>query len=209
MAELRIQRLELGPYGTNAYVVACAATGKTILIDTPGQASDIVAALAGTPVELIVITHGHGDHLEALAGVKAALKAPVAVHPGDASRLPFGPDRLLEDGDTVQVGEVALKVIHTPGHTPGSICLFTDGHLLSGDTMFPNGPGKTATPENFRQVVDSIVNRLFVLPAGTQVYPGHGEGTVLAREQERFATFSRRPPDPNLCGDVLWVPEAG
>jgi glyoxylase-like metal-dependent hydrolase (beta-lactamase superfamily II) len=103
---------------------------------------------------------------------------------------------------------VALRVIHTPGHTPGSICLFADGHLLSGDTLFPNGPGKTATPQDFRQVVDSIVSRLLVLPDDTQVHPGHGEETVLGREKERFAAFSRRPQDLNLCGDVLWVPEA-
>ncbi|MDP6100871.1 MAG: MBL fold metallo-hydrolase, partial [Dehalococcoidia bacterium] len=140
--------------------------------------------------------------------VKEATKAPVAVNAGDAGRLPFNPDRLLEDGDTVQVGQVSLRVIHTPGHTPGSICLFSDGYLLSGDTLFPNGPGKTATPQNFRQVVDSIVSKLFILPDDTQVYSGHGDITALGREKGRFNAFSRGPQNPNLCGDVLWVQES-
>ena len=208
MAQLKIQHLQLGSYGTNAYVVTCATTGKTVLVDTPGKPADILAALAGVTPEYILITHGHMDHLEALAGVKEATKAPVAAHAGDARRLPFSSDRLLEDGDTVQVGQVALRVIHSPGHTPGSICFFTDGHLLSGDTLFPNGPGKTATPQDFRQVVDSIVSKLFILPDDTQVYSGHGDATVLGREKEYFAAFNRGPQDPNLCGDVLWVPES-
>ena len=208
MAQLRIRSLQLGSYGTNGYVVACAATGKTVLIDAPGQAGDILTALSGATVEHILITHGHGDHLEALAGVKAALRVPVAAHAGDSFRLPGEPDRLLKDGDTVEVGQVVLRVIHTPGHTPGSICLYTEGHLFSGDTLFPNGPGRTGSPQAFRQVVDSIVKRLFVLPDDTAVYPGHGEGTVLGREKELFAAFSRRPADPDLCGDVLWVPGA-
>ncbi|MDP7240242.1 MAG: MBL fold metallo-hydrolase, partial [Dehalococcoidia bacterium] len=114
MAQLRIQHLQLGAYGTNAYVVTCTTTGKTVLVDTPGQPADILAALGGVIPEYILITHGHMDHLEALAGVKEATKAPVAVNAGDAGRLPFNPDRLLEDGDTVQVGQVSLRVIHTP-----------------------------------------------------------------------------------------------
>lgn len=208
MAQLRIRRLQLGSYGTNGYVVACAATGRAMLIDAPGQVNDILAALSGATVERILITHGHGDHLEALAGVKAALRVPVAAHAGDSFRLPGEPDRLLKDGDTVEVGQVVLRVIHTPGHTPGSICLYAEGHLFSGDTLFPNGPGRTGSPQAFRQVVDSIVKRLFVLPDDTAVYPGHGEGTVLGQEKELFAAFSRRSADPGLCGDVLWVPGA-
>jgi len=206
MARLKVRRLELGPYGTNAYILVCAATGAAVLIDAPGPARDILAALSGREVEYILITHGHGDHLGALPELKRALNAPVAVHPADARRLPFNPDRLLQDGETISVGEVTLKVIHTPGHTPGSVCFYSPGDLFSGDTLFPNGPGKTATPRDFRQIVESITGKLFVLPDDTRVYPGHGEGTELGREKALFNEFNRRPHAPDLCGDVFWVP---
>jgi hydroxyacylglutathione hydrolase len=200
-----ITRLELAPFGTNAYIVVCQATGDSILVDAPGEADKVVDQLAGTKPKYIVITHSHIDHIGALEELRARLKIPVAIHPKDAARLPSRRDIELNDGDTVEVGKLKLKVLHTPGHTPGSLCLLVDKYLISGDTLFPGGPGKTGTPFDFKQIVKSIETKLFILPDDTEVYPGHGEATVLGKEKKEFAVFASKSHDPNLCGDVLWL----
>jgi len=202
---VRITRLELGPFGTNAYIVVCQATGDSILVDAPGEADKVLSQLAGTKPKYIVITHSHIDHIGALEELRAKLKIPVAVHPKDAARLPSRPVFELNDGDIVEVGKLKLKVLHTPGHTPGSLCLLVGKYLISGDTIFPGGPGKTGTPADFKQIVKSIETKLFVLPDDTEVYPGHGDATVLGKEKKEFAVFASKPHDSNLCGDVLWL----
>jgi glyoxylase-like metal-dependent hydrolase (beta-lactamase superfamily II) len=146
------------------------------------------------------------DHLGALSELKSSLGIPVAVHPLDAGSLPLKPEMLLGDGDTVSFGKIELRVLHTPGHTPGSLCFLTGKYLISGDTLFPGGPGKTGSPANLRQIIESITDKIFCLPEDTQVHPGHGDSTILKKEKEEFALFSSRPHDPNLCGDVLWLP---
>jgi len=203
--DVRIIRMELGPWGTNAYIVACRATGDSILVDAPGDADNVLKQLAGTKPKYIVLTHTHIDHIGALEELKARLKVPVALHPEDAVRLSLRPDMELKDGDTIEVGKLKLKVLHTPGHTPGSLCFLVGKYLISGDTIFPGGPGKTGTPADFKQIVKSLDTRLFVLPDDTHVYPGHGDGTVLGKEKKEFAIFASKPHDPNLCGDVLWL----
>lgn len=202
---VKIIKMELGPWGTNAYIVVCQATGDSLLVDAPGDADRILKQLAGTNPKYILITHTHIDHIGALEELKARLKIPVALHAEDAVRLSLGQDMELKDGDTMKVGKLKLKVLHTPGHTPGSLCFLLNKHLISGDTIFPGGPGKTGTPADFKKIVKSIETRIFVLPDDTQVYPGHGEGTVLGKEKKEFAAFASKPHDPNLCGDVLWL----
>jgi glyoxylase-like metal-dependent hydrolase (beta-lactamase superfamily II) len=204
-SNVRITRLELGPFGTNAYIVVCQTTGDSIVVDAPGEADEVLSQLAGTKPKYIVITHTHIDHIGALEELKSKLKIPVAVYSKDAARLPSRPDIELNDGDIVEVGKLKLKVLHTPGHTPGSLCLLVGKYLISGDTIFPGGPGKTGTPADFKQIVKSIENKLFVLSDDTEVYPGHGDATVLGKEKKEFADFASRRHDPNLCGDVLWL----
>ncbi|MFH1651695.1 MAG: MBL fold metallo-hydrolase [Chloroflexota bacterium] len=200
----KIERLTLGPWGTNAYLLVCNDTGESAVIDAPGEAAKLMAALRGTEPRYLLLTHNHRDHTGALVEVKQRLGIPLAAHPDDAGNLPVAPDILLQDGERFMVGKLEVQVRHTPGHTPGSICLLTGPYLFSGDTLFPGGPGKTGSPDAFRQIVASLETKIFVLPGGTKVYPGHGDDTVLEVEKEAYRKFAARKHDPGLCGDVLW-----
>lgn len=202
---IRIERLELGPYGTNAYVLVCLATGSSVLVDAPAEASKILERLKGTEPKYILITHTHRDHLGAFSELRSKLKVPVAIHPLEAKSLPSPPEILLSDGDTVSFGNIKLKVLHVPGHTAGSLCFLTGQYLIAGDTLFPGGPGRTNSPSDLKQIIESITRKIFVLPDETHVYSGHGDSMVLKVGKEEFRVFSSRPHSPDLCGDVLWL----
>ncbi len=199
---IQIERYELGPFGTNSYIMTCLKTGDSVVFDAPGDAQKIIDQLQQTKPKYILMTHNHMDHTGALTQLKSAIDVPVAAHAAD--RLPIKADMLLTDGETITFGDIRLAVMHTPGHTPGSLCFYTEGYLISGDTLFPGGPGKTGSPADFRQIVESLKNKIFVLPDDTQVFPGHGDHAVLGKEKLAFEAFEARPHEPNLCGDVLW-----
>ena len=195
-SSIQIERMTLGPYGTNAYLLTCRKTGAGVVIDVPGDNDQILAGLEGIRPQLILITHNHMDHTGGLRELAATLRVPVAAHPADAAELPIPVDKPLQDGDRIAVGAFELEVIHTPGHTPGSVCFLTGRHLIAGDTLFPGGPGHTRSPEDFRQILASITRKLLVLPDDTLVYPGHGEGTVLGKEKPAIQRFLARPQSP-------------
>jgi glyoxylase-like metal-dependent hydrolase (beta-lactamase superfamily II) len=111
----------------------------------------------------------------------------------------------VEDGQEIAVGQLTMRAIHTPGHTPGSTCFTVGRYLLSGDTLFPGGPGRTRTPADFQQTVESISKRLLTLPDETEVLTGHGDGTTIARSKQEFAAFAAREHPADLCGDVTWA----
>ncbi len=201
---IQIEKMELGPFGTNTYILICRKTGDSIIIDAPGEAGKIMERLKETNPKYLLMTHNHMDHTGALSELKSALNVPVAAHEADAAKLPTTPDVLLKDEDVVAFGEIQVKVLHTPGHTPGSLCFFTDIYLISGDTLFPGGPGKTWSPADFEKIIESITGKLFDLPDDTHVFPGHGDSTILKKEKLAFEEFSSGPHDPNLYGDVLW-----
>ncbi len=201
---IQIECCVLGPFGTNSYIMRCLKTGDSVVVDAPGDAPKILKRLKPTNPKYILMTHNHMDHTGALAELKSALNVPIAAHAADAARLPVPADMLLADGEVITFGNIRFAVIHTPGHTPGSLCFYTEGYLISGDTLFPDGPGKTGFPAEFKQIVESLQQKIFVLPGDTQVFPGHGDHTVLKKEKLAFEAFSARPHDPDLCGDVLW-----
>ncbi len=192
---LEFRKLALGPYDNNVYVVVCPRTRESVVIDASHDAARIAEAAAGTGVQAILLTHGDPDHIDALQDLRTRLAVPVAVHPEDAQRLPAPPDRTLADGETIRVGDGALRVIHTPGHTPGSVCFYSaeDATLIAGDTLFPGGPGATrGDPERFAQIIASIREQLFVLPGETAVRPGHGADTTIAAEKPHLQEWIDR-----------------
>jgi len=140
---IQIDRLTLGPYETNSYVLMCRHTAESVLVDAPGGADKVIHQLKRTNPRYILITHAHMDHTGALSELKKRLGVPVSAHTLEAKRLPLKPEILLEDGDRISFGKMELTVLHTPGHTPGSVCFLTGKYLIAGDTIFPAGPGKT------------------------------------------------------------------
>lgn len=200
-----IARLSLGPYGTNSYIVKCLKTQNTLVVDAPGESEKVIGVLAETNPKYILMTHNHLDHIGGLEQLKSGLNIPVAAHISDADKLPVQPDILLNHNDEIDLGSLKLKVLHTPGHTPGSLCLYYNKVLLSGDTLFNGGPGKTGSPASFMQIIESLTNKVFKLPDDTEVFPGHGDSTTLKKEKEEYRVFSSKSHDSGLCGDIVWL----
>ena len=202
--EVRIVQLEVGDHGNNCYMLIHPETQASAIIDAPAEGGRIVDAIAGTTPSFIIITHRHSDHWGALGEVAGSTGATVAAHPEDAGELPVKPRRLVSDGDTLMVGTIPLRVLHTPGHTQGSVCLLVGNHLFSGDTLFPGGPGHSISADALRQTIESITRKLFVLPPEMVVYPGHGVGTTIRESMEGYSVFSSKSHGADLRGDVSW-----
>ncbi len=197
-----ILKTSVGLMDNNAYLVTCSATGETLLIDAANDADvliDLVRNYA-PKVSLIVTSHQHFDHWQALEAVAQATGAPTAAHQIDADPLPVKPDRLLAGGDTVQIGELTFEVIHLRGHTPGSIALALDGpatggvtQLFTGDCLFPGGLGRTTKPAEFESLFKDVKTRVFDrFGDKTVVYPGHGDDTTLGAERPQLDEWHKR-----------------
>jgi hydroxyacylglutathione hydrolase len=209
----QIDRRTLGPINTtcdsncytNCYIIICPKTRDSVLIDAPAEALEILKQLQGTNPRYILITHNHTDHVGALPELQLKLRIPIGVHRLDAHGLSLRPDFFLDNGEEISFGNIRLKVLHTPGHTPGSVCFLIGKHLISGDTIFPGGPGKTESPADLKQIIESINGKVLVLPDDTEIHPGHGDPTIVRKEKTELAIFSSRSHDLNLFGDVLWL----
>ena len=178
----------VGEYDNNVFVVACAHTGKGVIIDAAAEPERVLELTDGVEVEALLTTHGHYDHLRAVAPVVEALNLPFLLHPADyelaARTTPVTPTPLA-DGEVIPLGETSLLTMHTPGHTPGSVCFLSPGVLFAGDTLFPGGPGATQFEGgDFDTIIKSIKQRLFALDDATDVYPGHGpNATTIGKER--------------------------
>jgi glyoxylase-like metal-dependent hydrolase (beta-lactamase superfamily II) len=198
---ISITKLAVGPYDNDSYVVSCRETRAGVVIDAAAEADRILAACQGLEVESVLTTHGHADHIDALDPVKDALEVPWLLHLADIDIAGRSPDGSLSGGDEIVVGRVALHVIHTPGHTPGSVSFVfepddeSEVHVLfSGDTLFPGGPGATRWEySSFGQIMDSLEKALFPrLPDDTVVHPGHGASTTIGEERPHLDAWRAR-----------------
>ncbi len=199
---MEFHTLPLGHLDTNCYILADEITKKAVVIDAPDEAGTILKTITenGYTVSEIVLTHGHYDHILALAELQAATGAPVSIHENGKQFLqdgiynlchyvglnwtPVAPQRLLKEEDTVSVGSQTFSVLHTPGHTSDCICLYGAGILISGDTLFRRSVGRVDHPTgNLQQEIDSILEKLMPLPEETKVYPGHGPATTIGEER--------------------------
>ncbi len=201
----QIEKMELGSFGTNSYIILAQNSHDAVLIDAPDEANRILERLKGTNLRYILLTHNHMDHIGAISLLKQRLKVPLAAHPLDAQNLSCPADVLLSDGDVITFGNLELQVFHTPGHTPGSLCFLLGNYLFSGDTIFPGGPGKTWSSSDFERIIESLKNKIFILPEDTQIFPGHGDSTIIKEEKEMYKVFSSKPHEPDLYGDVTWL----
>ena len=198
LGRLIISKLAVGPYDNNVYLLRCRDTGAQVLVDAAAEPGRIMDLVGPGGLSLIVTTHRHPDHWQALQEVKDLTGAPTAAHVADAEGIPVVTDMLLRDGDTIAVGDCSVEVIHLVGHTPGSIALLYDDpdgppHLITGDCLFPGGVGKTITPEAFGSLLGDVTAKLFDrLPDETWVYPGHGWDTTIGAERPALAEWAER-----------------
>lgn len=199
LAHLIINKLAVDDQmANNVYLLRCRATDEQLLIDAADDAEAILKLVGPDGLARVVTTHRHWDHHRALAAVVEATGAETVAGKEDAAELPVKVDRPVSDGDTVTVGECELSVIHLRGHTPGSIALLYDDpagtpHLFTGDSLFPGGPGRTTTPEDFTSLMDDLERKVFDrLPDETWFYPGHGDDSTLGAERPRLAEWRER-----------------
>ena len=197
-----IIKMSVGPMDNNAYLVTCAETGESVLIDAANDPELLVNLVAahGPKLAMIVTTHQHFDHWQALEALAEATGAPTAAHQLDADALPISPQRFLAGGDAIVVGELTFDVIHLRGHTPGSVALAlrpggerTAVQLFTGDCLFPGGVGKTWEPGAFEELLGDVTSQIFgVYADDTVVYPGHGDDTTLGDERPHLAEWRQR-----------------
>jgi len=188
MSKLAIVKVKLDR-DVNCYVVSCASTKEAVIIDPGLPAEKIVEQATGLKVKFILATHCHPGHVGGKDDVKAVTGGETALHSADAKQFLRSADRYLIDGDELEFGEFKVSVIHTPGHTPGSLCFVVANHAFVGDTILAGGIGRQMPETDLRRQMMSIGTKLMRLPLQTALYPGHGPATSLERELAQNPIF--------------------
>lgn len=203
-----LNKITAGPLAVNCYIIVCEATGAGAVIDPGDEAPVILNHIKQQriDVKLILLTHGHVDHLAHLSRIKKELGAEFLMHQDDvfllkglfAQALMFGlpnpgnpkPDRFVSDGDEIALGRLKIKVLHTPGHSPGSVTYFVDNKLFVGDLIFAGSIGRTDLPGgDYQKLIRSVESKIFTLPDDTIIYPGHGPETTVGQEKSTNPFF--------------------
>jgi len=200
---VEIDTLELGPLGTNCYILYDKESGEAVVIDPADDAERIWQGIVGKGLELkrILLTHAHFDHIGGVAELKEKSGADICIHSDDAQML-INPERnfslytgrivrcpeaniFIDDGDSFMIGGFTIKMVHTPGHTPGGMSFLGDGFVIVGDTLFRGSIGRTDLPgSSFELLIDSIKKKLMILDDEVRVLPGHGPETTIGQERE-------------------------
>ncbi|MEX2255776.1 MAG: MBL fold metallo-hydrolase [Acidimicrobiia bacterium] len=191
--DVRIDKLIVGPFENNVFIVRSTRTGDAVLLDAANEHELLLDVARATGVRRVLTTHGHWDHIQAVTAVRDA-GIEVGIAAADAEMLPSY-DFVIPDDEVYEVGDLRLRAVHTPGHTKGSTSFLLEGKpiVFTGDTLFPGGPGNTATPgASFDQIIDSIDQRLFTLPPDHLVLPGHGLDTTVGEERPHLQEWADR-----------------
>ena len=190
---VEIHQVVVGPVDNNVLILRCTETGDAVLLDAANEHERLLELCERLGVRRVLETHGHWDHIQAVPQLRDAGYS-VGVTAQDAGMLPSY-DEVIEDESVIDVGRLRLHTIHTPGHTPGSMCFLLEGHpiLFSGDTLFPGGPGNTTFEGgDFDTIIESVDRKLFTLPADTIVLPGHGDRTTIGTERPHLQEWIDR-----------------
>ena len=191
--DVEVHKIVVGPYENNVFFIRCRHTGEAVMLDAANEHEQLLALCKALGVRTVLETHGHHDHIQAVPQVRDA-GYEVGITAADAAMLPSY-DYILEDDQMIEVGDLRLHTVTTPGHTPGSICfkLVDKPLLFSGDTLFPGGPGNTGFDGgNFKKIIESIDDRLFTYSPDTIVLPGHGDDTTIGAERPSLQTWVDR-----------------
>jgi glyoxylase-like metal-dependent hydrolase (beta-lactamase superfamily II) len=195
---LLVRKLSVEEMDNNVYVIADVNTREAYLIDAAARPDRLREALEGFEPVAVLQTHGHWDHVRAWEALAADPGLEVWGHPDDDELFPRSVDRPLQDGDLLRAGDVAIQVLHIPGHTEGSLLYLVAGderpHLFSGDSLFPGGPGNTfGSADNHRRLMDGLEAKIFgPLPDEAWVYPGHGDDTTIGAERPSLPEWRER-----------------
>ena len=209
-----IQRFISG-FANNAFLITCAQTNRSVIIDTPAEPSALISAAQRTEVNAVLITHGHRDHVEGFMNVIANFDVPIGIGLADRESLPDSAQTSINfaTDHRIEIGNIVLQPVATPGHTQGSTSFIIQpidknkehAHVFSGDTLFPGGPGKSTSHARLIQMIGSIKSRIFTLEESTMVLPGHGEFITVGNSKREYDLFSSKPLDPTLYGNVTWL----
>ena len=203
---IELHKLSVGPWPMNCYILISRQTNQSVIVDPGADFEKILEATKHTDVTKILLTHGHPDHTSALKQIYEATSAPILIHPLDASQFNIHFDIPVTDGSVIQLGKINITAIHTPGHTPGQTSFdLGDNRILVGDTLFPGGPGKTWSPEDFIITMRTMEKVVFTWLDETEFYPGHGNSGKIGTERSAYQEFIKRGWRKDLYGDVVWA----
>jgi hydroxyacylglutathione hydrolase len=204
--KLELRSRAVGPWPMNTYALICPSTRQSVLIDPGADPDELLAMLEDSTPVAILLTHTHPDHIGALDEMRERLRVPLMVHSGPhVGGLELDAERYLSDGETVEIGEYRLRVIHTPGHTEDMICFAIEGdhRVIVGDTIFAGGPGKTWSPGQFQVTLRTLRDIVLQWPDETICYPGHGPHFRLGDKRAAVEGFLAREHG-DFFGDATW-----